>query len=329
MKKQKKSVIGLALKTMAIALVLSLNSPVLLPAFDDEAAGYYMRRLINEARVQPGKVMSYHEIVLDEEDRQELAEKGCDLDLENGLPPLAWNADLAITSSEHTDDMISVPYYGYGSPDNPDDTVEKRIERSGYEAKFTGESLGLLAFNVYLEPLDAVEKLFENMLKDELDPTRDDQRNIFNRDYTEIGIGFRSANFLLDGQQFNAYVVTVDFAAPLESRAFIMGHFYYYDAETSSSSGDYPPDNYVVAGHEWLYENPVPAAERPYILSWCTPNDLVVDYVDVFFGYQKELPSCRIEVKDSFTGSVIQQADIKVNNQLIDVGIERNSDAVD
>ncbi|MBF0205105.1 MAG: hypothetical protein HQK67_12570 [Desulfamplus sp.] len=147
------------------------------------------------------------------------------LELENGLPPLAWNELLQKTSEAHNSDMINRKYYSHISPEKL--SFHDRIVNSQYDPLFTGESLGMLSFNLYVDPIKAVEGIFENMIRDELNPDLNYARNIFNKEFTEIGISFMSTTFSLSRDSIlNAYLVIADFAKPVQNRNYILGNIY-------------------------------------------------------------------------------------------------------
>ncbi|MBF0467625.1 MAG: hypothetical protein HQK61_01865 [Desulfamplus sp.] len=193
-------------------------------AFNDSEASAYLWKLINEARSRPLKTIEAygidHEIA-----RRALGEDMWILELENGLPPLAWHGTLSESASAHNNDMINRRYYSYTSPEEV--SFNERITNSGYDALLTGEILGILSFYIYVDPVKAVEGIFENMLRDELNPELGYAKNIFNKDFTEIGISFISTAFSISKDSIlNAYLVTADFAKPVEVRNYVFGNIY-------------------------------------------------------------------------------------------------------
>lgn len=193
-------------------------------AFNDFEAGAYLWKLINEARARPAKTIEIYGIDY-ESAKLALDQDVWILELENGLPPLAWNKLLEDSSSSHSHDMIDRQYYSYTSIEGL--SFNDRIVNSGYAPISTGESLGILSFYIYVDPIKAVEAIFENMLRDELNPLLGYPKNIFNKDFTEIGISFISTLFAISPDlTLNAYLVTADFAKPLEPRSYIIGNIY-------------------------------------------------------------------------------------------------------
>ena len=131
--------------------------------------------------------------------------------LTNGLPPLSFNENLYAAASAHTRDMLEHGYYSHTSLDGR--TFEERIRASGYVPTATGESLGMLAFFNFIQPAKAVELIFENMFRDELDPARTERRNILARDLEEAGIALGTGVLQLAGSACNVYLVTCDFGS--------------------------------------------------------------------------------------------------------------------
>ncbi|MBF0411256.1 MAG: hypothetical protein HQK70_00920 [Desulfamplus sp.] len=198
-------------------------------AFNDLEAGAYLWKLINEARSRPIEAIKAYGIDY-ESAKRALGDDAWILELENGLPPLAWNRTLEDSSTAHNGDMINRQYYSYTSPEGL--SFHDRIINSGYTPLLTGESLSILSFYLYVDPVKAVEGIFENMLRDELNPDLGYAKNIFSKDFTEIGVSFISTIFSLGKDSagndltLNAYLVTADFAKPVETKIYIIGNIY-------------------------------------------------------------------------------------------------------
>mgnify|MGYP006959935383 CR=1 FL=1 len=73
-----------------------------------------------------------------------------------------------------------------------------------------------LTFNNFLNPQNAVLKIFKNMYRNELDPAFDGQRNILNPDIKEVGLSFLCGVFNFENYTANAYIVTCDFGTEIE-----------------------------------------------------------------------------------------------------------------
>jgi uncharacterized protein YkwD len=165
-------------------------------------------KLINEARENPLAVasslgMDAEQILKDLPELEDI--------LINGLPPLSFNENLYAAAVAHTRDMLEHGYYSHTSLDGR--TFEERIRASGYVPTATGESLGMLAFFNFIQPAKAVELIFENMFRDELDPARTERRNILSSDLEEAGIALRTGTMTLSGSACNVYLATCDFGS--------------------------------------------------------------------------------------------------------------------
>ena len=165
-------------------------------------------KLINEARENPLAVasslgMDAEQILKDLPELEDI--------LINGLPPLSFNENLYAAAGAHTRDMLEHGYYSHTSLDGR--TFEERIRASGYVPTATGESLGMLAFFNFIQPAKAVELIFENMFRDELDPARTERRNILSSDLEEAGIALRTGTMTLSGSACNVYLATCDFGS--------------------------------------------------------------------------------------------------------------------
>ena len=133
--------------------------------------------------------------------------------LTEGLPPLGFNENLHKAATGHTGDMIANIYYSHDSPDGR--TYRERIRESGYHAAVCGESLGMIAFQNFMDTAEAVRTIFESIFLAELDPETTKDRNILNPAITEAGIGFGSGQFTAGGSTLNAYLATFDFGQPV------------------------------------------------------------------------------------------------------------------
>jgi len=193
--------------------------------FNDEDAEAYLWRLINEARAKPGEVIEKYDIDVVAA-RNALGDNKWILDLNNGLPPLAWNSLLAESAGSHAVDMVDNRYYDYTSRDGR--TIDDRIAWVGYNAEKTGENLGLLSFeNLYVDPIEAAENIFVNMLREALNPESLHPANIFSIDMTEVGVSFISTVFSWENMYpLNVYLATIDFAKPVEDRHYVLGNIY-------------------------------------------------------------------------------------------------------
>jgi len=162
--------------------------------------------LINQAREDPLTVAASLDMDTDQilEDLPELYEI-----LTEGLPPLNFNKNLYAAARDHIQDMLENGYYGHISLDGR--SFEDRIIESGYEPVATGESLGILWFSEFIEPVEAARSIFENMFRAELDPSMKEQRNILNPDLKEVGIGFGVGVFESGGALWDVYLTICDF----------------------------------------------------------------------------------------------------------------------
>jgi len=174
------------------------------PVYSEEEAS--LLELINEARKDPlGMAESLgiaRETVL-----QDLPELNAILT--EGLAPLEFNQKLYKAASGHTKDMIANIYYSHNSLDGR--TYGERIRESGYLAAVCGESLGMVAFQNFMDTAEAVRIIFETIFLAELNPETTEDRNILNPDITEAGIAFGSGQFTAGGSTLNAYLATLDF----------------------------------------------------------------------------------------------------------------------
>lgn len=200
-----------------------------------DAAGYILT-LINHARNTPEAALG--DLNMDKATAQ--ANLGTDAwVLNQSLQPVAYNATLHATALAHANDMIAKLYYSYNSQNG--DTVQDRISAAGYSLVSAGESLGILSFYKYVEPTEAAEVIYENMLAYELGTSiNPNNRNILSEDRTEVGIAFVSTVADLGlGIPVNLYLVVADFAQPMDARHFIVGNV----SVKTDDSPDYKLEN--------------------------------------------------------------------------------------
>ena len=131
-----------------------------------------------------------------------------------GLPELALNVRLGRTAKEHTADMLENSYYSYDSIDGR--SVDQRMTDAGYMPAKFGESLGMIAFNNFLNSQKAVLQIFKNIYRNELDSAFEGQRNILDPNVTDVGVSFQGGVFTFGRFTVNSYFVTCDFARPVE-----------------------------------------------------------------------------------------------------------------
>ena len=98
--------------------------------------------------------------------------------LVNGLLPLNFNADIYQAARFHVRDMVTNRYYDYTSLNG--ESVQDRIAAFGYNVSVSEEILGMLGFKNYISPEVSVDRIFENMFRNELDPENTRNRIILN-----------------------------------------------------------------------------------------------------------------------------------------------------
>jgi uncharacterized protein YkwD len=166
-------------------------------------------RLINQARANPLGVAKSLGIdtAIYLEGRPELRAA-----FEKGLAPLAINGSLLAASGAHVRDMQANHYYGKISPDGR--TYQQRIAESGYRFAAAGESLGITWFTDPIDPLLAVGRLFERMLRDELEPSNAGNLTILDPRMQEAGIATGQGILKSGEEEWKVYLAICDVAVP-------------------------------------------------------------------------------------------------------------------
>ncbi len=194
--------------TSLLILGIAFVFPVWGFAVDEPSeAEIYLLELFNNARNDPAEVarsmgMDVDQLIAENPDFEKIAA--------GELTPLVFEDRLQHTARLHTLDMINNSFYSSDSLDGR--TCEERIIDSGYLPSITGESLGLVAFFNYINPVDAAYLMFEQILRNELTASGDTGFHVLNPDIREVGICQRSCVYNIDETACNAYMATCDFA---------------------------------------------------------------------------------------------------------------------
>jgi uncharacterized protein YkwD len=295
----------ITLITMVFCISFSQFSVVF--AAEHEDASLYIMRLINDTRKAPLDALV--DTGLDTATVQ--ANMGTEAwTLDQGLPPLAWNSDLYASALAHANDMIANLYYSYNSQNG--DTVENRIEATGFQFLSAGESLGILSFDNYIEPMNAAKIIFDNILIYEMgNSILSSDRNILNPDWTETGIVFVSivADLGLN-VPVNIYLVVADFARPVYPRSFIIGNL-------SVKTSDYP---------EFKAENTLPGMDLVLRRGLSARTNVrKVSGTLGFFQFEMPFGFFLLDVQEETTGNLIYRKSIfgLSENYFLDVFIDQ------
>jgi hypothetical protein len=198
------------------------------PVADAEAIEHALVGMLNAARNDPGLALVTAGI-----DQAGAAEAYGNLRwaLTWPLAPLAWNEKLHGTATAHNREMRNQRYFNTVSLDGL--TPFDRVALTGYDPAYVGESLGMISAVADVEQgesaFDVARRLYERILKHDVDPESDVERNIFSPFVTEVGIGVDTACRVPGDEQSVSYVVVADFAQPFWQRDqsfFVLGTVY-------------------------------------------------------------------------------------------------------
>lgn len=175
-------------------LLIFLTLPTLSSATDEVSADEeYIIDLINTIRQDP---LTYAETL------------GFNrTELKNSLP---WLKDGNLQLSPlKTEDFL---FLDAAHNNQTDETIDSDFQVSAeHDYMVTAETGGILSFNSFIAPRDAIRVVVENLFKNELDPNRSDPLYICSSDYDVAGAAFRTG--VLDASSQRAYFITVSFAA--------------------------------------------------------------------------------------------------------------------
>lgn len=161
--------------------------------------------LVNQARKDPKAAISAlgldYSRVLDNSPKMGAV-------LGGGLEPLSMDSGLSSAAKEQAIDMLAREYYAYNSPEGV--TPEMRIAAHGYAPVVSEQVLGLVMFQNFISPGEAVQRLFAGMLKDELASER--PLNILSPDYRDLGVALVSGRLVLGDGPVNVYILVCNVA---------------------------------------------------------------------------------------------------------------------
>ncbi len=217
--------------------------------------------------------------------------------LNDALCELQASGLLTTTASNHTLEMADQHYYSYTSLDGR--SPEARILDIGYNAALTGEMLGLVTFRNYMPPDTAVNILFKQLLKRDLQQFEaGGDTYIFNPDITEIGIALTAGRVEIGNGVYNGYILTCDFGKPVDRQDSIQDmEFIFLDllnrvrtapAETLTEIG------YDVAGL---------VVERPELETFLNSGMAPVTYAPSFREIAFDRNQAVFETLFNFTGA--------------------------
>ena len=108
--------------------------------------------------------------------------------------------------------MLENHYYGKISLDGR--TYKERIEESGYRFAAAGESSGITWFTDPIDPSVAVGRLFERMLRDELEPSNAGGLTILDPRMKEAGIALGKGVLRNGNEEWSVYLAICDVGVP-------------------------------------------------------------------------------------------------------------------
>lgn len=184
--------------------------------------------LINQARDNPLAMaaslgMDTEKILQNLPELQEILQEG-------GLPPMTFNRRLYAAGAAYIQEISDIFEEDQGkepppgSPWHPpqwseyvsydDPSYDERIQEQGYTPLTTGETAVSLKYESSTEPAQIARVLFEAMFRDELNPNREEERNIVNPLFNELGINYGRVIFVQEEEVTDTYHILVcDFGA--------------------------------------------------------------------------------------------------------------------
>ncbi len=186
---------------------------------ENYAVGLGVMRLINQLRAAP---VSFIETagVNETAAPQILADPG------ESLPALAWNESLYEAAGRHGEEMMREGRLDHISLDGS--SPADRIEGVGYDAVRVDETIAAVMSEGLGGPMETARRIFNHIVFNPVDPANRDIARFLGEDIKEIGVHVLRG--VLDPGEGNTpieyYMVTIDFAEPLEPGNFLMGAVY-------------------------------------------------------------------------------------------------------
>lgn len=141
--------------------------------------------------------------------------------------PVAMNATLRLTASDHSKDMLTRNYFEHDTPEgvSPFD----RMKNNSYLFVSAGENLAWRGTTGTLDPVETVEKQHVDLFVDQGISGRGHRVTMLNDSLREIGISIQRGSFtrLEDGVVFTDSIMqTQDFGTAPDSGTFVLGVVY-------------------------------------------------------------------------------------------------------
>jgi uncharacterized protein YkwD len=119
----------------------------------------------------------------------------------NGLPPLIWDDQLAEAARMHSTDMAERDYLSHYSPEG--EGVENRLNKVGYRFSVAGENIFEATYLENREPSELAKIIITGWME-----SKGHRFNILNGAYQECGVG------IVYDQDTHRIIVTAVFASP-------------------------------------------------------------------------------------------------------------------
>ena len=195
--------------SLIIAIAVCLAFGVAVPCQASESQDYESAFLarINDARQNPGDVAAKLGVTL-----QPMIDRypGLDDALRTGMPELTISPKLSASAAAHVRDMLESGYYSKTSRNGQG--VKDRMVSVGYIPVIAGEAIGMIGFNNFFDPDMAVNAIFENLFREQVNSG---EPIFLNPGFTDVGISFQTGTMPIGGKLQNVYLITVDVGSSL------------------------------------------------------------------------------------------------------------------
>ena len=181
------------------------------PAFSEEFYTNVEKSIIfylNMIRINPWDFLKRRGINVE---KLKKSMSSMEINLLNNLSPLSPNKALTLAAREHVEDMLNNLYLSHISLDGRD--PYQRALGKGYKGLMVSESIGVMVFTNYVDPLDAAITILMRIAESAVSGDPEGVNIFFG--FKDVGVGFSGKEISVGGEVFNVYILCLDFGIPI------------------------------------------------------------------------------------------------------------------
>jgi hypothetical protein len=145
--------------------------------------------------------------------RREIVPVEVAMDWDQGLWPLAPSERLNAVARAHCEDMLQRGFFSHITPEGL--TPEDRVISAGHNATIVKEELAALAFNTFVDPLEAAQMFMDRLLIDSFNQSgNEEEPALLHKKVVEAGVAFSGGELIVGGEKVHAYVLCILLVRP-------------------------------------------------------------------------------------------------------------------